>query len=529
MEIPDIIAKYMENRYYPEEYDTFIQNNRLDLIYGNYAETAKYIKDKHINKILYFNNKNKILSAEKVLHNIDSVLHANGISTIHFKGITLGTVLYDDSNLRMCGDLDFLVENKNFDRALDLLCQNGFEKISQYDGHHIALGKNDVIVEMHTSLFHPKNNISFSLTDDDLKYVTINGHDVLTMNETALFVYLLYHHYAHCINDTIFSDFHYFHHYYKKRGVMSIYRYFDIAILIKKFEHVIDWQHCMQMLLKTELRTEFKMLLQEFDSIFSGFLPEEFLRAMYEKEYEESCSYYVFNYIYKQLKKGSVLKYDDILSEIANQNVCNRYEITCGAYHNPLRFCVDEYALHKMNPNGSYVQSGKAPIDANDLSFYFDMWIQDESLVIHLDVYNDHVVCIPRGSVYTDSANVIRCDSVTISIVQANDRYQFNEFIILLEEDTRGQIVPVIYDDLLHIRKDSQAEMKLTLYGYQLECKVPLSCLGISYVTNNFFYFDLAVSDCDSISHQRKTTLALSAPEEFYCDPRRFAKAIIVL
>ena len=522
MDIAIVLEKYMKERYYPEEYGTFIKNNRLSLIFGRNTATSKYIDDRLANKVLYVTNKRKNATAIQIIKNIDCVLNSNGISTMHFKGVMLGKQLYDDFDLRMFGDLDFIVKADHFERALELLQLDGFECVSVYDNHHIVLTKDDIDIELHSTLFHPKNNILFAIEDDDLKRINLDDQSVLTMKETTLLLYLLYHHYVHCINDTIFSDYHYFHHYYKRIDVMSIYRYYDIALLIDRFGNLIDWNHCLKILQKAELQIEFKMFLQEFNYIFNGILPKEFLEAMYVKKYKNTECYYVFNYIYKQVERGVIQKYDDIMTEIVNQDIFDRREITCKQHEtNQLRFLVTQ---DKSKPNSSYLQRRIASKNIVDFSFCFDLWIQNDSLIIRLEVYNNALVFIPSRSLKDNPMNVVRCDSVVINIVPAKERYQYHEFIILLEQETQGDFVLRAYDDLLNELRIPRINSCITKTGYQFELEIPLSYLGILNINNNVFYLDLSVSNCDPISRERNTTLALSAPEEYCGDPRRFAK-----
>jgi len=72
-------------------------------------------------------------SLKLLLHILD-LFEGNGIPAVPFKGVAFALSQYGDLKLRQCGDIDILVQRKNFLRAKDILIREGFNQL--YFGHH---------------------------------------------------------------------------------------------------------------------------------------------------------------------------------------------------------------------------------------------------------------------------------------------------------------------------------------------------------------------------------------------------------
>jgi hypothetical protein len=75
-------------------------------------------------------NKHNLKELSSILEQFD----ANDIAVISLKGVTFALRVYGSLNLRQCGDIDLLVQRKDFLRAKDILIRNGYDHT--YFGHH---------------------------------------------------------------------------------------------------------------------------------------------------------------------------------------------------------------------------------------------------------------------------------------------------------------------------------------------------------------------------------------------------------
>ena len=94
-----------------------------------------------------------IYSWHKMLHEQDklvNLLNRGGFKFVIMKGFA-NAALYPKPELRMSGDIDFLVEWDKYEEVYKLLLQNGYELVGEKDDkkHHVALKKNSIMYELH--------------------------------------------------------------------------------------------------------------------------------------------------------------------------------------------------------------------------------------------------------------------------------------------------------------------------------------------------------------------------------------------
>ena len=132
------------------------------------------------------------------------LLHANSIEALAFKGPVLGAMLYGDLSLRQAGDLDILIQKKDFCRAKGLLESAGYQmepqlSRSQQSSHlrfHCEIQfvhhEQVSVVDLHWGLT-PKA-FPFSLNAHDLFArsiaLTFAGHTIQTFAREDLLLYL---------------------------------------------------------------------------------------------------------------------------------------------------------------------------------------------------------------------------------------------------------------------------------------------------------------------------------------------------
>ena len=89
----------------------------------------------------------KMLNEQDKLVNL---LESYGFKFVIMKGFANAT-LYPKPELRMSGDIDFLVEWDKYEEVYELLLRDGFELVGEKDNkkHHVGLRKNGITYELH--------------------------------------------------------------------------------------------------------------------------------------------------------------------------------------------------------------------------------------------------------------------------------------------------------------------------------------------------------------------------------------------
>jgi hypothetical protein len=143
---------------------------------------------------------------ERLLH-ISEVFAQNQIVTAAFKGPVLAEVAYGDITLRQCGDIDLLIDGRQFTEAKALLESVGYQMMpaltkSQEHSHRsfhceVEFVRQDSspVLDLHWALT-PKSFV-FNLTSMDimsrLQRVRLMNNDVLTFGLEDLVIYLSMH------------------------------------------------------------------------------------------------------------------------------------------------------------------------------------------------------------------------------------------------------------------------------------------------------------------------------------------------
>jgi hypothetical protein len=138
------------------------------------------------------------LNAELLAAELESLLDAfadRGIEVMPLKGPVLAEALYGDRTARQSGDLDLLVESRQFPAAKALLLELGYiaEPPRRIDFHQ-AFHKPNAMVELHWSLGKPDH---CPLDTEEIwsrsTTGTFGGREVHTMAEEDLVLYLGYY------------------------------------------------------------------------------------------------------------------------------------------------------------------------------------------------------------------------------------------------------------------------------------------------------------------------------------------------
>lgn len=135
-------------------------------------------------------------------------LEVENIRAVPFKGPLLSVQAYGSAALRDYGDLDILVQPKDFKRAVDIIKENGYEPltsvswlektnwyISRKKDIYFANPDRSVIVELHWKLSGSHFGLPKEVNGlwERLENVEIAGSDIPTLSFNDLFIYLCLH------------------------------------------------------------------------------------------------------------------------------------------------------------------------------------------------------------------------------------------------------------------------------------------------------------------------------------------------
>ncbi len=178
----EAIVKVSTSHYvFPALYCNFKKANFLHYIPEDLVAYMKHITDLNRER-----NMQIIAQAKE----INDLLIANDITPVFLKGTgNLLEGLYDDIAERMVGDIDFIVDHNNIDKAFDLLIKDGYEnkKGKTPDFHrHLAriISKNKVAaVEIHKELLIEKYTQEFNFEVIFKNHLTINKLNFLSYED----------------------------------------------------------------------------------------------------------------------------------------------------------------------------------------------------------------------------------------------------------------------------------------------------------------------------------------------------------
>lgn len=147
----------------------FIQLQRAELLNELPDDLTEYMD------FLTQQNRKRNKQIINQVQDISSVLNNSGINPIYLKGVAnLLLPLYDDIAERMVGDIDFLVDESEMLRTVNLLIQEGYTPMAKYYPemlrslkHYPRLANYDypAAVEVHIRVVRPPHDRKFSFSD----------------------------------------------------------------------------------------------------------------------------------------------------------------------------------------------------------------------------------------------------------------------------------------------------------------------------------------------------------------------------
>lgn len=284
-------------------------------LYCNFkrADFLKYLPDDLVNYMKHITSLNRDRNTQIIEQSKDlnSLLLANNIRPIFLKGTgNLLEGLYEDIGERMIGDIDFLVSEKDFFKAIDILKKDNYSKskseLDYFPGfrHYPRLVKpsNIVAVEIHNEVTVEKNRgeFNYKIISEDIQL--INDFSVLSFeNQLSLSII------ASQINDYGFE--------LKNFSLRNAY---DVFLLSKK----VDTKKVISKF--TKLKNPLNCFLANCNLIFGDLESLEYHKTKESENYQK-----VFN---RSLQKSkSNLKINFKLFKI-NLNI--RFGIVCKSIFN---------------------------------------------------------------------------------------------------------------------------------------------------------------------------------------------------
>jgi len=216
-------------------------------------------------RYMEISQRNMLMSAELI--RITKLLKQNHIESVSFKGPTLSQMAYEDITMRQYGDLDILINENQLAIATDLLQKNNYKLLYPQEVIRNKTCLNTLIdigflhkninIELHWKLLQSKHAGEDALTQTDSfrKNVKINSHEISSLSDEMLLVYL-------CLHGS--------KHMWERIGwICDI----DRLLRVQKF----NWKKSMTIANSSKLRLAFLLGLGLTNRLFDTPLPKEIL------------------------------------------------------------------------------------------------------------------------------------------------------------------------------------------------------------------------------------------------------------
>ena len=156
-------------------------------------------------KSLYQQNTFQMMSLSAEMERISECFQEQGVRCLFLKGPALGYQLYEDLSLRTSNDLDLLISIKDFEKANNLLLQQGYKRDSylrsilgdwKWKNHHVEYMHPETFhkIELHWKL-HPgrAKEPSFEQLWNRKQISSLTSKPVYLLGMEDLFVFLMVH------------------------------------------------------------------------------------------------------------------------------------------------------------------------------------------------------------------------------------------------------------------------------------------------------------------------------------------------
>lgn len=473
-----------------------------DIIQKNHLQ-YQYIDEAHNVKLLL--NKANVILLQNELIKIVNEFNDSGIEYIAFKGAILANRLYDNIYTRFFSDIDVFVFPQHFEKALDVLYNNGY--VLRYPNilsnpHHTALKNGKIVVELHKNILNPFTEINESYMYDHTEIFDLSKQNVITFDTTATLLHLFYHLYMDT-NGAYKSFYSLFENGTLPKAERFLYRAYEIALFSEKYRSAVKWDDIINDLKKQPLRIFFKQMISDIDRIFNGALPEFFIKAVNQLNYKENIT---DELVYKPfINFGNKFKEE------------NRQKILC-KYIQKMRFLLG-YKNKSLNIGEE--DSIKSPDESSNLRCNMKTEKYADGIKFVFKVCDNDIL-----TSRTDEYNTVSSDGVHLVLFNPAP-YFYKSIFFFPKRENDGRInvkvCDVLSEPYLLKRDIISADFDLTDDGYVITAFLTSEFLKSGNIENEV-YFNYMISDCDAHTGQRRETLLPMDSIETWYDPSYFIK-----
>lgn len=233
---------------------------------------------------------------------IYNLLIQNGLTPIIIKGLAISR-FYKAPQYRRMGDLDILIRDCEWDKAIETFIQLGYEKVDSdnHPMHREFVKKNSVMIELHRQLIHTGY---LGKRDDSPWYEHIWNNNIKISLDGIEF-------YAMCSEDELINQITHFASHFVYYGT-KISHIFEIALIINSSKKELNWDYIENILNQMGFLLFSKLLFSVCKTFFFVEIPKN-LTDVNSKTQEKFISD-LFEYFSVEKNKGDFRGWTNILS-----------------------------------------------------------------------------------------------------------------------------------------------------------------------------------------------------------------------
>lgn len=439
---------------------------------------------------------------------IQELFSEANINTILIKGIALANRLYDKPQKRSVGDVDIFVDEMDFSTALTLLIRAGYDfcdKKTFYNEHHVALIRENVLVELHKSIYNPILTVNEKYLLKHITPFSFSEHTIQTFDITATLLHLIYHLYQ----DTYWSH-------YSLHSVLTsekipttrrfLYRAYEIALFSEKYYNEIKWDHIIDDLKQQKLRVFFKKMICDIVAIFPNAFPNSYIQvvdhiAYIDDEHDVWCRRLIESTCSQEDLKFILSSFiDDYWEKHSLQNI----HIKAG----------ESFTLNKP-----YIKDEED--DNYKLTCQVSTERTNEDLRLTFKVTNTNL-CLTAADNYDTAAS----DGIHLMLF-GTEKYSYNS-IYIFPKIINGEAKAIPVDVKHSERSVMDTSLVDTTCEYAEGYYTVMLILKNKFLQDNklsrYLYMGLIVVDCSIETNKRKAELVLPNDYNEWYNPTYFAK-----